>query len=112
MLGEATAALGSGLAIAIAPEGTRSAHDTIGHFKKGGFRIAQAAGVPLVPIVIRDAGLILPRGGFIMRAGVVRVTVLEPRPTDSWPTAGLDGPITEIEEAYRQTLRAGWSESS
>ena len=40
----------------IAPEGTRSPTPRLGPFKKGAFHIAMQAGVPMVPIVIRDAG--------------------------------------------------------
>ena len=107
-LEEAAQALHGGVGIAIAPEGTRSSGEAVGSFKKGGFRIAQAAGVPVVPIVIHDAGQILPRGGFVMRSGAVHVTVLEPRETADWSRSTLDEGIAEIETAYRATLERGW----
>jgi putative phosphoserine phosphatase/1-acylglycerol-3-phosphate O-acyltransferase len=60
-LAGAVATLRSGLAVAIAPEGTRSRGSALGSFKKGGFRLAMAAGVPIVPIAIHDAWRVLPR---------------------------------------------------
>src|SRR5699024_8402532 len=47
-----------GLSVLIAPEGTRLDTREVGPFKKGAFRIAMAAGIPVVPIVIRNAELL------------------------------------------------------
>ncbi|MBV8951577.1 MAG: HAD-IB family hydrolase, partial [Actinobacteria bacterium] len=52
-----------GLSILVAPEGTRLDTTEVGRFKKGVFRMAMAAGIPLVPIVIRNAELIASRNG-------------------------------------------------
>lgn len=93
-----------GLAIALAPEGTRGDGEAIGRFKKGAFHMAMATGAPLVPIVIRDAGAILPRGGWIMRSGEVHVRVLDPIATKDWTTDSLDLRVEETEALYRRTL--------
>ena len=42
------------------------------------------AGVPIVPIVIRNAGELMWRGSSLVRAGTVDVVVLPPVPTDDW----------------------------
>jgi 1-acyl-sn-glycerol-3-phosphate acyltransferase len=96
--------LRGGTAIAMAPEGTRSPGSDLGRFKKGAFRIAMAAGVPLVPIVIHDAGMVLPQGGWIMRSGVVNVSVLAPLETSDWSLDALDQKVEEVEAAYRLEL--------
>ena len=70
--------LADGVSIAIAPEGTRSLSDRLGPFKKGAFHIAMQAGVPIVPIVIRNAGELMWRNSFWLRPGTVDVRVLEP----------------------------------
>lgn len=76
--------LEGGLSVAIAPEGTRSAGDRLGAFKKGPFHIAMQAGVPVVPIVIHNATDVLPKGGFFVRPSKVFVEVLPPVATDDW----------------------------
>jgi 1-acyl-sn-glycerol-3-phosphate acyltransferase len=93
-----------GLAIAMAPEGTRSDAAGLGRFKKGAFRVAMAAGVPIVPIVIHNSGDILPRDGYVMMAGTVDVTVHPPVPTAGWDLADLDDQIAEIEATYARSL--------
>ena len=67
-----------GKSLVIAPEGTRSPTPRLGRFKTGAVRIAQQAGVPIVPIVIRNAGALMARSSIAVRPGVVDVVVLEP----------------------------------
>jgi len=45
--------LASGINVWIAPEGTRSRSGELGAFKTGGFRLAQASGVRILPVAIR-----------------------------------------------------------
>ena len=54
-----------GLSIVIAPEGTRVDTTEVGPFKKGPFRLAMAAGIPIVPIVIRNAELVAARNSTV-----------------------------------------------
>ena len=95
-----------GLALALAPEGTRSEGQVVGRFKKGAVHVAVGTGVPLIPIVIHNAGEILPFGGFIMRRGEVRVEVLEPIPTEDWTLDSVDPETAALEERYRAALGA------
>jgi putative phosphoserine phosphatase/1-acylglycerol-3-phosphate O-acyltransferase len=97
-------ALRGGLSLAMAPEGTRSRRGAVAPFKKGAFRLAMAAGVPLVPIVIHDARSVLPRGGRLMRAGRVRVDVLPPVPTAGWTRDRLDDEIAAVRRLYLERL--------
>jgi 1-acyl-sn-glycerol-3-phosphate acyltransferase len=106
-LAPAVEALRQGLALAIAPEGTRSRDAALGPFKKGAFRLAAAARVPLVPIVIRDAGAVLPRGAWIMTAATVHVTVLAPIATDAWDPADLDARVAAVREQFLAVLGSG-----
>ena len=55
-LAPAVDALRNGTSLVIAPEGTRSPTPKLLPFKKGAFHMAMQAGVPVVPIVIRNAG--------------------------------------------------------
>jgi putative phosphoserine phosphatase/1-acylglycerol-3-phosphate O-acyltransferase len=94
-----------GLAILMAPEGTRSDAAALGPFKKGAFRIAMAAGAPIVPIVLHNAFEVLPRGGWFMRATTLRVTVLPPIPTKEWSLEELDARVEEVRQRFVATLR-------
>jgi putative phosphoserine phosphatase/1-acylglycerol-3-phosphate O-acyltransferase len=78
-----------GLSLVIAPEGTRSMTPRMNRFKKGAFHIAMQAGVPMVPIAIRHAGTVLPRGWQTIRGGRIEVVVLPPVATDDWTKANL-----------------------
>lgn len=100
----AVSALQHGLSIAIAPEGTRSIGPRLGPFKKGAFRIAMAAGVPVVPIVIHNALDALPKHAIVVRPASVEISVLEPVPTISWTPENLGARIDEIRERFRHTL--------
>jgi putative phosphoserine phosphatase/1-acylglycerol-3-phosphate O-acyltransferase len=51
-----------GRSVALAPEGTRSVSPNLGPFKKGAFHLAMQAGVPMVPVVIHNAGDVAPKG--------------------------------------------------
>ena len=96
--------LHNGLSVAIAPEGTRSAGDRLGPFKKGPFHIALQAGVPIVPIVIHNATDVLPKGGFFIRPSEVRVDVLPPIETDDWDVDMIDEHVAEVRDAFAEAL--------
>ncbi len=96
--------LQDGLSVAIAPEGTRSAGDKLGPFKKGPFHIAMQAGVPVVPIVIHNAADVLPKGGFFVRPSIVNVDVLEPYDTSGWTADTVDDHVAEVRNAFLKTL--------
>jgi putative phosphoserine phosphatase/1-acylglycerol-3-phosphate O-acyltransferase len=96
--------LHEGYSIAISPEGTRSATPAVGRFKKGAFHMAMQGGVPIVPIVIRNAGELLWRGSKVMRSGTVDVHVHEPISVHDWTRDTLDDRIAEVRELFVQTL--------
>ncbi len=97
-------ALESGLSIAIAPEGTRMPTPRLGRFKKGAFHLAMAAGVPIVPLVFRNALDALPKHGFILRPTTIEVVVHPPISTASWQHGDLETHIAEIERLYADTM--------
>ena len=103
-LAPAVDALRSGLSLVIAPEGTRSATTRLGSFKKGAFHLAMRAGVPLVPIVIRNALDAMPKHALVARPATVEVSVLPPVDTRTWRVAGLDDHIGEVREMFVRTL--------
>ncbi|OMB95118.1 transferase [Mycobacterium sp. NS-7484] len=96
-----------GLSILIAPEGTRLDTTAVGPFKKGPFRIAMAAGIPIVPIVIRNAEVIAARDSSTFNAGKVDIAVYPPIPVDDWTVDNLGDRIAEVRQIYLDTL-ASW----
>ncbi|MBW2499838.1 MAG: HAD-IB family hydrolase [Deltaproteobacteria bacterium] len=101
----AVEAMRAGLSVVIAPEGTRSPTRRIGKFKKGAFHMAMAAGVPIVPVVIKNALDALPRHGIVIRPTTVDIVVHPPIPTSGWKREDLDDHIAEIEALYEETLK-------
>ena len=99
--------LHSGLSVAIAPEGTRSAGDRLGPFKKGPFHIAMQAGVPIIPIVIHNATDVLPKGGFFIRPSTVYVDVLEPVQTESWSADTVEQHVSDVRGLFLEQLEQG-----
>ena len=93
-------ALKNGTSIIIAPEGTRSYDYKLGKFKKGAFHIAMQAGVPLIPIVIKNAHDVMPRGTNVLKSAFVEVVVLPPVPTKNWKLEKLNEQIQAIRNSY------------
>ncbi|GAB3237004.1 HAD-IB family hydrolase/lysophospholipid acyltransferase family protein [Mycolicibacterium hippocampi] len=94
-----------GLSILIAPEGTRLDTTEVGDFKKGAFRIAMSVGIPIVPIVIRNAEVIAARDSSTFNPGTVDVVVYPPIPVDDWTHENLAERIAEVRGLYMDTLR-------
>ncbi len=99
-----TEVLQSGTSVAIAPEGTRSYDYRLGPFKKGAFHMAMQAGVPIVPIVIKNAHDVMPRGASLIRPAVVEVKVLEPIDITSWTLKNMNKKIEEVRNLYLKEL--------
>ena len=108
-LAPAVDSLRSGTSLVIAPEGTRSSTPRILPFKKGAFHLAMQAGVPMVPIVIRNAGEILPAHSIFLAQGTVQVAVLPPISTAKWKASNLDRQVDKVRGQFLATM-ADWPE--
>jgi len=97
----------NGLSILIAPEGTRVDTTEVGPFKKGPFRIAMAVGIPIVPIVIRNAEIVAARNSAVINPGTVDVAVFPPISVQDWTLETLPEHIAEVRQLYLDTL-ANW----
>jgi len=86
----AVEALKSGTSIIIFPEGTRSMDKKLGAFKKGAFHLAMQAGVPIVPVIIRNAHDAMPRGSNVFRSVAIEVVALPPVSTKRWKKETMD----------------------
>lgn len=103
--------LKAGISLGIAPEGTRSYSPRLNRFKKGAFQMARQAGVPVVPVVLRNAGAVMHRNARWIRPGVVDVCVLPPIDVCAWQAAELDLRINELREQV-QKLLDHWPENA
>jgi len=93
-----------GLSVVIAPEGTRLDTRSVGPFKKGPFRLAMSAGVPIVPIVIRNAEVVSARDSSTLHPGTVDIVVYPPISLDDWTLDELPERIAEVRQLYIDTL--------
>lgn len=97
--------LKGGKSIIIFPEGTRSRTERLLPFKKGPFHIAIQAGVPIVPIVLRNCGELMRPHSLIVQPGTIDIAVLPPIDTSTWNVGNLDEHIAAVRQQYLDTLR-------
>jgi 1-acyl-sn-glycerol-3-phosphate acyltransferase len=95
-IARAVAALKAGSCFLIFPEGTRSRTGELGSFKKGGFVVAMDAGSRIVPVAVLGTRELMPRGGFRIRPGTVRIRVLDPVMAGSYSYADRDALVSEV----------------
>ncbi|WP_179344183.1 HAD-IB family hydrolase [Winogradskyella ursingii] len=100
----AVEALKSGVSVAIAPEGTRSGSKTLGQFKKGAFHLAMQAGVPIIPIVIKNAYMAMPKGSSMFKPTHIEVVVLDPVDTSLWKLKNMNKHIEDVRNLYLNEL--------
>ena len=74
--------LAQGISVVVFPEGTRSADGRLLPFKRGGFRLAEKAGVAIVPVTINGSGALMKRGDWRLRPGEVEVVIGDAIPPD------------------------------
>lgn len=58
----------AGQVFALAPEGTRQKTETLAPFKAGPFIFALNSGIPIVPVIIKGASKVLPKGSLLPNA--------------------------------------------
>jgi 1-acyl-sn-glycerol-3-phosphate acyltransferase len=114
-LQEGLARLGSGIGLAFFPEGTRSRTTRLLPFKKGGFYVAVDGGFPIVPVSIRNSGYLMGKMQFLVRSGIVSVTIHPPESTAGLTRKDIPGLLARVRrsvlsglpEAARQEAETG-----
>ena len=72
----------AGYSLIVFPEGTRSADGTLARFRAGTFMMALETGLPVVPVAVDGSRFVMRKGQLMTCPGHVRVTVLDPIPTE------------------------------
>lgn len=77
----ATTRIRSGRSFGVFAEGTRARPGEFLPFKKGAFYMAAQAGVPIVPVAIKNSDFLMGKGTGQARAGTIEMVMLPPVPT-------------------------------
>jgi 1-acyl-sn-glycerol-3-phosphate acyltransferase len=89
----ATNRIRSGISFGVFAEGTRAKPGEFLPFKKGAFYMAVAAGVPIIPVAIKNTDVLMGKGTGRAKPGTIEMVMLPPV-----PTAGLssDGDVQQL----------------
>ncbi len=81
--------LRAGCSLVVFPEGHRSAEGVLQEFKNGGFKLAQKAGVPVVPVTIIGSHRVLKKDSLVFHAGEITVIIDPPLSTAGYTSRTL-----------------------
>jgi 1-acyl-sn-glycerol-3-phosphate acyltransferase len=108
-LKKATQRLAGGISLVVFPEGTRSPDGRLLPFKRGGFWLAMQTRTPVVPVTIDGSHAILPKGGWRIRSGEIRVTVGEPLTVESYRAGKLVAVSNQVRAIMAKQLQSAAS---
>ena len=95
-----------GICAFVFPEGTRSRDGLLHGFKKGGFKLALQAQVPIIPITIIGSRQILPPDSIIFRPGPIDMYVDEPIPTEGLSDGDIEMLMRRVRSSMAEHIRA------
>jgi 1-acyl-sn-glycerol-3-phosphate acyltransferase len=98
-LESALAGLSGNNSVMIYPEGTRSRDGTLQPLKKGGFRMAVQAGLPIVPVRVSGTRDIVAADSLRVRPGVATVEIFPPIETKGRTTSDIPALMARVREA-------------
>ena len=78
----ATDRLRSGISFGVFAEGTRARPRQFLPFKKGAFYMAAEAGVPIVPVAIKNTDVLMGKGTGVAKTGTIEMIILPPVNTE------------------------------
>jgi 1-acyl-sn-glycerol-3-phosphate acyltransferase len=101
----ATDRLRSGISFMVCPEGTRAQPGEMLPFKKGAFHMAVQAGVPIVPIALKNSDVLMGKGTGEAWPGTIEMVMMAPVDT-SWVKADedLDALVKEVQDLIMHEL--------
>jgi len=112
-LAAARAKMEDGIALWIAPEGTRSRTGRMGSFKKGGFVMAIEAGATIIPMGIQGSEKVLPPKTLDLILGQeVRIEIGSPIEASRYTLENKEGLMEEVRKAIADLCGEGEGVSS
>jgi 1-acyl-sn-glycerol-3-phosphate acyltransferase len=99
----------SGVSFAVFVEGTRAMPGELLPFKKGAFYMARQAGVPVVPIAIKNSDVLMGKGTGEARSGTIEMVLMKPIDTRHLTTdEDIDRLITNVRAQIANELETGF----
>lgn len=98
----------SGVSFAVFVEGTRAKPGELLPFKKGAFYMARQAGVPVVPVAIKNSDVLMGKGTGEARAGTIEMVMMSPVETVGVST---DEDMNELIAVVRARIAAELSQA-
>lgn len=95
--------LAGGACILGFPEGTRSPDGSLGRFHSGLFRLALELQQPLIPVIIKGSGRVMPKKSLIFRPGEIEIRFEEP--VDARQFAGENIPHGALRRFVRRRFQ-------
>lgn len=104
----ATDRIRSGRSFGVFAEGTRARPGEFLPFKKGAFYMAAQAGVPIVPVAIKNTDHLMGKGTGEARAGTIEMVMLPPVSTEGRSTDDeIKGLVNQVHSLIARELEAG-----
>jgi len=101
----------SGVSFAVFVEGTRAKPGELLPFKKGAFYMAREAGVPVVPVAIKNSDVLMGKGTGEARSGSIEMVLLPPVETvDVKTDEDIDRLIADVRAAVAAELETGFQD--
>ena len=97
----ATKRLRSGISFGVFAEGTRAQPGEFLQFKKGAFYMAAQAGVPIVPVAIKNTDVLMGKGTGEAKTGTIEMVLLPPCETDG---VSSDAEVQRLLEQVQQVI--------
>ena len=102
----------SGVSFAVFVEGTRAKPGELLPFKKGAFYMARQAGVPVVPVAIKNSDVLMGKGTGEARSGEIEMVFMKPIDTlDRTSDEAIDQLINEARQVIAKELSTDYTDS-
>jgi 1-acyl-sn-glycerol-3-phosphate acyltransferase len=88
-------------------EGTRSPDGRIHEFKKGGFMVAVAHKMPILPVTVNGSRRVMPKGSLVFHPGKIQVVVGDPIDTSGYTADTVDELIAKTRQLIMENFEPG-----